>query len=151
MRDLREGSMSPASHGIHISFRKIEAISVIFTEKILGLGWRAIRRLKKYIKGPWRSHGESAARHRAGGKAQEPGGYKLQAWEVGGAQGKTQAPKKGEVVSLRGTQYGRTFHVGGNITRTNCSWQVVIYCQDNAKRYWKQKKRGSPACVGADS
>ena len=34
IRDLREGSISPASPGICVSFRKIEAISVIFTERI---------------------------------------------------------------------------------------------------------------------
>lgn len=35
--------------------------------------------------------------------------YKHERW---GAQGRTQASEKGALVSLMGTQYGRTFHVG---------------------------------------
>lgn len=37
------------------------------------------QKTEKNKKGPWRQHGESEAHHRAGGKAQGPGGYELQA------------------------------------------------------------------------
>lgn len=48
---------------------------------------------------------------------------------------------------LEGDTVRQDLPCGGYVTGTNCSWQVVNYCQDNAKRYWKQKKRGSPVCV----
>ena len=50
---------------------------------------------------------------------------------------------------LEGDTVRQDLPCGGYVAGTNCSWQVVNYCQDSAKRYWKQKKRGRPVCVCA--
>ena len=87
------------------------------------------------------------------GWGQSPGARWLQVTSMrgGGCPGQDTGPQEGGGGVFEGDTVWQDLPCRGNITRTNCSWQVVIYCQDNAKRYWKQKKRGSPACVGADS